>query len=1037
MAIYKPSNCAPFMETWDLDKPQVITCELNTNNIPVTGYKLKILDSKNETVYEDAEFKQLPAGYTGLNESELKIPFEPYDEGKNTAGFKTDKYGPLLRNNYPYQPYKWQITLAQGQITDGGFNQLPTNNDAYDMTVVSGTIIGSTKDRIQSKLSEEIYADYFIQLYKDDKKTTVGERALIESYDHTYGYLYPQKGEFTDEQIGNASYFQIFKNTNNIEYIKTNRIVDEITAYKMTEGWQKDPKNGKVFNGVDGGSYSIKDFTESSQTSNYYYTQSVKKLIGGVYVDEYEEVKNFTVPLSIYCGISEGGVPLVKGNFVAGETLLLVKDQNDGEGESEIALSKDNGVFLFVSAKWVAKKDGGTLGQVIITWQRPAMADTWAEFLGQSFFVKRTGENWDSTATASGTLGSTKLGFKPEEAIKIYPTGTTEDAQTFGEIFKTGDGNETDGYKVYVRPFVGLESGMRFSCLKGTTSHVYNDVKIDTDDWFVLVNKDLGGNAYPNFTPDVDTYSFTSFFKTSDENPFYAYTSATLKIEDFDTEDSGEYVHNSRILNVSAIYGPGEGVKASWSSYKWTLEDLLYGTIKETETQYSGTISAKFVGLENEHVYLLSVTVQDTLGRIQTAQAVITIQVALPPTFKDLKADFICNDAAVEIDMSVTGVVLPSSADAAYIDYLVKEDNGGLVPFVTADADKKTYLVTNASSDHITYSATGVTIAYGDETVKRDSLLEYNRMRFSGNLTGTLYGPSENTYVLASKHSGLSPYFEGPMIRAEHEIGVYRGVDSKTICEVGLEPDTVSWKEGLTKANDKRGQLYAEMAIYRQNGSKYVKGKEVIRSTGVTWRDTKPVVYAMREDKGKDENGKEINPPSDNYDYIDCDAVYEKATDGTTVTSKIKEGYKNIRGAGSYNSSANPDSFGMGFCLATGTAATGSFGFWSDKKLTQVTQADNSTICVESIEDEWNYWPENETQYYWCDESDYGVYQQVDVNATGNHSGRQELDGKKFPIQATFQNFDPTEAGVTDERKVELSVEGYNPATTGTTGGNS
>lgn len=989
MAIYKPSNCAPFMETWDLTEPQVITCELNTNNIPVTGYKLKILDSKNKTVYEDAEFKQLPAGYTGLNESELKIPFD-------ATKIDTDKW-PNLYNNYPYQPYKWQITLAQGQITDGGFNQLPTNNDAYDMTVVSGTIIGSTKDRIQSKLSEEIYADYFIQLYDKDKKT-VGERVLIESYDHTYGYLYPQKGEFTDEQIGSASYFQIFKNTNNIEYIKTNRIVDNITSKSMdTE------LNGKKVSNNWG--------TNGAIQSNYYMLQ----VYNGY--PKPSDTDNVTIPQTQYC---EKG-----GDFIPGQTLLLVKNQ--GDNTDGIYMSPYNGVYLFVSAKWKEDSENATTGTLTVTWQRPAMADTWAEFLGQSFFVRQTAQNWDSTATASGSINSTKLGFKEEEAIKIYPTETTKDAQTFGKIFKTGDGNKTDGYKVYVRPFVGLESGMRFSCLKGTASHVYNNVEIDTDDWFVLVNEDLNGNAYPNFTPDVDTYSFTSFFKTSDENPFYAYTSATLKIKDFDTEDSGEYTHNSRILDVSATYNPGTDVKASWASYKWTLEDLLYGTIKETETQYSGTISAKFVGLENEHVYLLSVTVQDTLGRIQTAQAVITIQVSFPQTFKDLKADFVCNDAAVEIDMSVTGVVLPSSADAAYIDYLVKKDNGGPVPFVTADADKKTYLVTNANTDHISYSATGVTIAYGNETVTRDSLLEYNRMRFSGNLTGTLYGPSENTYVLASKHSRLSPYFEGPMIRVEHEIGVYRGVDSKTICEVGLEPDTVSWKEGLTKANDKRGQLYAEMAIYRQNGSKYVKGKEVIRSTGVTWRDTKPVVYAM------------VNPEttvSAEHDYIDCDAVYEKIDENTI---KIKEGYKNIRGAGSYNSSANPDNFGMGFCLAagTGTTANDTFGFWSDKKLTQVTQADDSTICVESIGDEWNYWPENETQYYWCDESDYGVYQQKDVNATGNHSGRQELDGKKFPIQATFQNFDPTEAGVTDERKVELKVEGYNPATTGTTGGNS
>ena len=990
MAIYKPSNCAPFMETWDLDKPQVITCELNTNNVPITGYKLKIFDSKNEPVYEDKEFKPLPAGYTGLNESELKIPFDATKIDK-------DKW-PNLKNNYPYQPYKWQMTLAQGQITDGGFSQLPTNNDAYDMTVVSGTIIGSTKDRIQSKLSEEIYADYFIQLYKDDKKTTVGERVLIESYDHTYGYLYPQKGEFTDEQIGNASYFQIFKNTNNVEYIKTNRIVNEITDHNMI---------GATVS-ISGTDYITTDFTPSASASKYYVTQTLKKKDDN---NPYVKVDNISIPISAFCN------SLISGSFVDGETLLLVKDQQDGGVEDGIKLSKYNGVFLFVSAEWVENESKDGKGYITITWQRPAMADMWAEFLGQSFFVRRTAQNWDSTATSSGTLGSTPLGFKPEEAIKIYPNGTTKDAQTFGEIFKTVE------KKAYIRPFVGLESGMRFEYLQGTTRNHINDVKINTTDWFVE------HDSIPALTPDVDTYSFTSFFKTSDENPFYAYNHAELKIKGFNTEGSGEYIHNSRILDVSATYNPGTDVKASWSSYKWTLEDLLYGTIKETEVQYSGTISAKFVGLENEHVYLLTVTVQDTLGRIQTAQAVITIQVEFPPQpFKDLKADFICNDAAVEIDMSVTGVVLPSSADAAYIDYLVKKDDGetaGKIPFVTADADKKTYLVTNDSSDHITYNkgATGVTINYGNDTLDRDSLLKYNRMRFSGNLTGTLYGPSENTYVLASEHSGLSPYFEGPMIRVEHEIGVYRGVDSKTICEVGLEPDTVPWKENLTKANDKRGQLYAEMAIYRQNGSEYVKGKEVIRSTGVAWRTKlKPVVYAMNS------NGA----ATDGYDYIDCDKIYGTLTNRGDKTT---DEYKNIRGAGSYNSSANPDDFGMGFCLAKSTGATGSFGFWSDKKLTQVTQVDDSTICVESIEDEWNYWPENETEYYWCDESDYGVYQQKDVNATGNHSGRQELDGKTFTIQAMFQNFDPTQAGVTDERKVELKVDGYNPVTTGTTGG--
>ena len=50
MAIYKPSNCVPFLDTWDLTKDQNISFEINTNNNIVNGYKIKVLDSKNNLI---------------------------------------------------------------------------------------------------------------------------------------------------------------------------------------------------------------------------------------------------------------------------------------------------------------------------------------------------------------------------------------------------------------------------------------------------------------------------------------------------------------------------------------------------------------------------------------------------------------------------------------------------------------------------------------------------------------------------------------------------------------------------------------------------------------------------------------------------------------------------------------------------------------------------------------------------------------------------------------------------------------------------
>lgn len=119
------------------------------------------------------------------------------------------------------------------------------------MTVASGKILGSTNERIQSYPSDQIYNDYFIQLYqysglkigndyqiyskisgeygeKNDNAKQVGTRVRIKDYDSYLGHIYPQIGQdgFTPEQIEQSNIFRVFKMSNNPDNISTKDKVD-------------------------------------------------------------------------------------------------------------------------------------------------------------------------------------------------------------------------------------------------------------------------------------------------------------------------------------------------------------------------------------------------------------------------------------------------------------------------------------------------------------------------------------------------------------------------------------------------------------------------------------------------------------------------------------------------------------------------------------------------------------------------------------------------------------------------------------------
>ena len=371
MAIYKPTDCSPFNGTFDLlaDLPIIFECKIDTSNSPVTGYSIEIYNSNNEIIfpgvnrttgpiksnvtyltdlkkYVQNKFPSLVSNIrnvnSGLNGTVLEIPAivnrsdvdDTTTVGRNQIGIISGETNILVDG----QTYTWKITLYQ-EVRKGN-NVSTTTDDSifppndekyYDMTVTSGTVIGSNEKRIQTALIDSddkvvdnlVLIDKFVQPIKINElndydpsnpvtswtgtvptKFTM-TRSLITGYDSTYGYVYPSIAEgnaFTDGQIipENANGFQIFKNGNNpsnlgatdmVEFIyngefrgkmtwKTSAANPEQSHWEQTYLVNSDPDG--VFYPLKGDGYSSFALTGSERIV-FNNIQNSKVQYGGIY----------------------------------------------------------------------------------------------------------------------------------------------------------------------------------------------------------------------------------------------------------------------------------------------------------------------------------------------------------------------------------------------------------------------------------------------------------------------------------------------------------------------------------------------------------------------------------------------------------------------------------------------------------------------------------------------------------------------------------------------------------------------------------
>ncbi len=365
MAIYKPTDCSPFNGTFDLssDLPIIFECKIDTSNSPVTGYSIEIYNSNNEIIFPDSnrttgpiesnvtyltdlkeyvknKFPSLVSNIrnvnSGFNGTVLEIPAivnssdvdNDTTVGRNQIRIVSGETNILVDG----QTYMWKITLYQ-EVENGTKKTFPPAEEKfYDMTVASGTVIGSNEKRIQTALIDNddkvvdnlVLIDKFVQPIKIDgfngydpsnpvkswtgtvPTTFTMTRSLITGYDSTYGYVYPSTAEgnaFANGQIvpENTNGFQIFKNGNNPSNLGATDMVDFIYDSGEFEGemtwktsaanpeqsyWEQtylvDSDPGGVFYPLKGDGYSSFALTGSERIV-FNNIQDPKVQYGGIY----------------------------------------------------------------------------------------------------------------------------------------------------------------------------------------------------------------------------------------------------------------------------------------------------------------------------------------------------------------------------------------------------------------------------------------------------------------------------------------------------------------------------------------------------------------------------------------------------------------------------------------------------------------------------------------------------------------------------------------------------------------------------------
>lgn len=589
---------------------------------------------------------------------------------QSTKGVWVDCNGHSLSLSNQGKTYKWQITLYSGSkgatiepkptaSEDAGsqkrvartINYDTMADSEFDTLLTSGTILGSTEDRIQGPISDKIYAKQWLQLLRKNDKgdwLQVGTRTYIESYSQSLGHIYPisggSRGFSNDDLYGvnPATHFAVYKYSNDPEHMTSQNSVDQSINFELTASGASYTKENYSYEVT--GEDDIATFNNKCKALN-------------------------TTPLCNYKYDKE------QDSYTAdygGQSVLIWNEHN----------SKANPLTGYFTINFTTSQGSDGKNIPKFTFLMAYAYRKISSYIGKVFFVKDgsfMNQNIVSKAEATGDNNilslDTPIIFTEEEPLEIYPDAPDATGKLYGEIYKNSAG------KVYVSPFVGLQAGARLYVSDGS---VIKATSVDSTTWAVEYNTPQD-KVY--FSTDPLKYEIRTNFKSSDETPFYAYDSPRLVPwvlenlavtneygHEFLLESGGEILTvpilcsqkvDRRYIEVGGQYLQAQN--KSWTSYRWLLVDAYGNIIQDTGKQYDGAIRTTFYGLDGPtpkaveqhqaipNVYYIVLIVEDELGNVLLMG--IKIEVTINPTklIAQFSGEFDCKTHSVKLGIQDYG----------------------------------------------------------------------------------------------------------------------------------------------------------------------------------------------------------------------------------------------------------------------------------------------------------------------------------------------------------------------------------------------
>ena len=801
--------------------------------------------------------------------------------------------------------YKWEITLYQG---DGVVRQVSREtspgiyedyvpslhyveyentiqNKDLDMVVNSGSILGSNSSRIQ--IASEVpfkngipnpdailpglktgvlvlQGRYMDMSYSSGAGSNIfsGNRVYVQTYDSTYGHVYPISGTLDSQAVSSATHVQFFKYSNNAADIKAADTVeygisteidiafrssDSLSVPLTIEQFMLLPINKRRYGifkndlpvqirnliqdgnkiiltgqgttkpAYENGVYEVTESTDQDLQNFLYFKRAAS----------YNTWSNY-IGRILYCANYWDGSGLVSRNLESladsGSSYNLWNPDSVNSGDSNIYFTQELPILLFED-RIKDKRTYDLLSETPVSEGATSAIIDGLPVRDGNLVLDVSGyatERYKVFRMENGYLN--KIADSSEGENDLLPKNGDFcyfiSGQKWGRrVLRIGGAinynwqlhtalilKNTSKY-TFLSPFIDVKKGMKIKLIQDRKVSIYQNGTTDENTSWISINS-VNTNLFAishgqlispsalvsersaaNNTPW--RYEIRSFFKTSDENPFYCYENpylilyknnldytslANLVIErEFWVGSSGSattflpyyvlYGDNSggaysaddpdetyqfivgsykdsavvygKSVKLSAKYMQFDGI--SWESYRWTLADSEGNIVQDTGKKYDKNISVVFYGLSNDgetdySVYYATLYVEDEIENILTY--VIKIVVKAGEAVKDyfpFVADFDCNSHAVKLSYTDNSNIAASyrnengDVDNIYSPNSFLWDNG--VNYI----DGSGFSVRNKGGN------SNVLVYDGGSTIDQSDAINYSSLISLGEETGIAY----------------------------------------------------------------------------------------------------------------------------------------------------------------------------------------------------------------------------------------------------------------------------------------------------------